>query len=45
MGANNCACVIGRLLRDPPTCALPIDPPVALRYRPIVQIAQTRATN
>jgi len=33
------------LLRDPPTCALHIDPSVALRYRPIAQIAQTRATH
>jgi len=41
---DNCTCVIGRLLRDPPTCELPIDPSVALLYRPIVQIAQTRAT-
>jgi len=41
---DNCACAIGRLLHDPPTCALPIDPSVALHYQPIAQIAQTRAT-
>jgi len=44
VGADYCACAIGQLLRDPPTCALPIDPLVALRYRPIAQIAQTCAT-
>jgi len=42
--ADNCACSIGRLLRDPPTCALPIDPSVVLCYWPIAQIAQMRAT-